>query len=141
MSYKKEIRMRDPNQLFHIAIPCADLETTKEYYIDKLGCMLARRYSDRLTINFFGDQLVCHLAPDDIELEPKMYPRHFGITFIDKAKFDEVLTRARDNQLPFFKDLFIRFEGRREEHHTFFLQDPSNNLLEFKCYRDPEMSY
>ena len=32
-------------------------------------------------------------------------------------------------------------EGEVEEHWTFFLVDPSNNLLEFKCYRDPRMMY
>jgi extradiol dioxygenase family protein len=28
-----------------------------------------------------------------------------------------------------------------EEHQTFFLVDPSNNLLEFKWYRDAHMMY
>jgi extradiol dioxygenase family protein len=28
----------------------------------------------------------------------------------------------------------VRFPGTRIEHHTFFLQDPSENLLEFKHY-------
>ncbi len=28
------------------------------------GCKLARRYADRITLDFFGDQLVCHLAEE-----------------------------------------------------------------------------
>jgi uncharacterized protein len=133
--------MRDPNQVCHIAIPCADLEETKGFYVNKLGCKLARQYDDRVTFNFFGDQLVCHLSPDSIDLEPKMYPRHFGITFVDKEKFDTLLDTARGNNVPFFQDLFTRFPGKREEHHTFFLKDPSNNLLEFKYYYNDEMRY
>jgi extradiol dioxygenase family protein len=34
-----------------------------------------------------------------------------------------------------------RFDGLVEEHLTFVLRDPSNNLLEFKHYRDPRMMY
>lgn len=133
--------MRDPYQVFHIAIPCANLDEAVQYYSEKLGLQVARRYDDRITINFFGDQLVCHLCPEKIDKQPQMYPRHFGITFTDKAKFDAVLERAKASNLPFFRDLFSRFKGKQEEHLTFFLQDPSNNLIEFKYYYDPEMRY
>ncbi|KTD21392.1 VOC family protein [Legionella londiniensis] len=133
--------MRDPIQVFHLAIPCSDLDEAQDFYINKLGCKLARRYHDRITVNFFGDQLVCHLAPEEIDAQPKMYPRHFGITFVDKSKFDELHSKAKENKAHFFQDLFVRFPGRKEEHYTFFLQDPSNNLLEFKYYLDPEMKY
>ncbi|AHE67642.1 hypothetical protein Loa_02098 [Legionella oakridgensis ATCC 33761 = DSM 21215] len=70
-----------------------------------------------------------------------MYPRHFGVTFVDKTKFDDLLNKARMNKAPFFQELFVRFPGQKEEHYTFFLKDPSNNLLEFKFYLDPDMRY
>ncbi len=70
-----------------------------------------------------------------------MYPRHFGVTFVDKDRFDELYERALKNQAPLFKEMFVRFKGKREEHHTFFLKDPSNNLLEFKYYHDSAMKY
>lgn len=133
--------MRDSEQVFHLAIPCADLDTTVDFYGEKLGLTIARRYEDRVTINFFGDQVVCHLCPEKIDKTPEMYPRHFGITFTDKSKFDHLLNRAKECQLTFFKDLFSRFKGKQEEHLTFFLKDPSNNLLEFKYYYDPAMKY
>jgi len=34
-----------------------------------------------------------------------------------------------------------RFKDAVEEHLTFVLRDPSNNLIEFKHYRDPRMMY
>ncbi|WP_409304205.1 VOC family protein [Peribacillus sp. SCS-155] len=132
--------MRDTNKVFHLAIPCKELDETVEFY-EKIGCRLARRYHDRVTFNFFGDQLVCHLNPQDVDQKPKMYPRHFGITFMNRQEFDDVLTMAKQQQLPFFQDLTVRFKGKREEHVTFFLIDPANNLLEFKYYFDPEMVY
>ena len=133
--------MRNPNNVFHLAIPCASLEETEEFYVNKLGAKLARRYPDRITLDFFGDQLVCHLCPEKIDPTPQMYPRHFGVTFKDKQEFDNLLNLAKQRKLDFFNELLLRFEGMVEEHQTFFLKDPANNLLEFKYYKDPMMMY
>ncbi len=133
--------MRDPGKVFHLAIPCRDLEEAREFYVDRLGCRLARRYEDRITLDFFGDQVVCHLSPDKIDREPERYPRHFGVTFRDRAEFDDLIDRARSQGLQFLQEPFLRFEGKSEVHRTFFLVDPSNNVLEFKHYDDPEMMY
>lgn len=133
--------MRDPRNVFHLAIPCRDLEETREFYVAGLGCRLARRYDDRITLDFFGDQLVCHLSPDKIDDVPEMYPRHFGVTFRNRAEFDALIKRARNEGLELFQEPVTRFAGKREVHQTFFLVDPSNNVLEFKHYDDPEMMY
>ncbi len=54
--------MRDTDDVFHLAIPVADLDEAQAFYVAGLGCKLARRYDDRITLDFFGDQLVCHLS-------------------------------------------------------------------------------
>ena len=131
--------MRNPENVFHLAIPCKDLDEAKYYYVNSLGCKLARRYNDRITLNFFGDQVVIHHSPEDVDLVPKLYPRHFGITFKIKKDFDAFYDLAKLKKITFFEELKVRFKGKREEHLTFFLIDPSNNVLEFKCYNDPEM--
>jgi extradiol dioxygenase family protein len=133
--------MRDPENVFHLAIPCKDLDETQEFYVNKLGCELARRYADRVTLNFFGDQVVCHLDPDKVDPSPQMYPRHFGVTFKRKEEFDALLELAKEREIEFFQNLTVRFAGKVEEHFTFFLKDPSNNLLEFKFYKDSKMMY
>lgn len=132
--------MRDINKVFHLAIPCKDLDETVDFY-EKLGCELARRYDDRVTFDFFSDQVVCHLSPDNVDKEPKMYPRHYGITFLDKNEYNQALEFAIKKELPFFAEPMVRFKGKREEHMTFFLIDPANNLLEFKYYHDISMVY
>ncbi|MBF8377957.1 VOC family protein [Alicyclobacillus mali] len=132
--------MRNPNDVFHLAIPARDLDEAYDFYVTKLGCKLARRYPDRITLDFFGDQLVCHLS-DRWDREVSMYPRHFGITFRDKKHFDNLYKLAKQRGIPFYHDLSRRFEGLIEEHETFFLMDPSNNLLEFKYYFDDRMMY
>ena len=63
--------MRDQLDVFHLALPAYDLESTEGFYVDSLGCKLARRYEDRITLDFFGDQLVCHLIePPSGERQP-----------------------------------------------------------------------
>ncbi|MGH3797844.1 MAG: VOC family protein [Pseudonocardiaceae bacterium] len=132
--------MRTPQGVFHLAIPACDLDDAQRFYVQGLGCTLARRYADRITLNFFGDQVVCHLS-DQVEVAPTLYPRHFGITFRDRADWERLLSLAKAHNLPFFADPFRRFDRRPERHDTFVLRDPSNNLLEFKHYDNPRMMY
>jgi len=132
--------MREAGDAFHLAIPARDLDEAQDFYVTKLGCHLARRYEDRITLDFFGDQVVCHLS-DQWEREPAMYPRHFGVTFRDRSSFDAVLLCAESRDIPFFSPCQPRFKDTVEEHLTFVLRDPSGNLVEFKHYRDPRMMY
>jgi len=132
--------MRDTLDAFHLAIPARDLDEAYDFYVKGLGCKLARRYDDRITLDFFGDQVVCHLS-DKWEREVEMYPRHFGVTFRHQEDWQRLVKLAKTRELTFFEEPFLRFEGRIEEHESFMLKDPSNNLLEFKYYADPRMMY
>jgi len=132
--------VREPGDVFHLAIPARDLDEAQRFYVDGLGCHLARRYHDRITLDFFGDQLVCHLS-DDVDDDPALYPRHFGVSFRQRKDFDALLHCAELRKLPLFRECQTRFEGRVEEHLTLVLRDPSSNLLEFKHYLDPRMMY
>ena len=132
--------MRNAGDVFHLAIPALNLDDAQRFYVEGLGCTLARRYDDRITLNFFGDQVVCHLS-DSIDTAPALYPRHFGVTFRERQSWEKLLNLARARNLPFFVEPFRRFDGRREGHDAFVLRDPSNNLLEFKYYDDPGMRY
>jgi extradiol dioxygenase family protein len=133
--------VRSDGDAFHLAIPARDLGDTSHFYNKLLGCQISRQYPDRITFNFFGDQLVCHLAPDEPEPEPKLYPRHFGVTFRDKADFAALLRLVELRKVPVFQQVQLRFEGTAEEHSTVVLRDPTGNLLEFKHYADPRMIY
>ena len=132
--------MRDPGDAFHLAIPVRDLADAQDFYVGQLGYHLARRYPDRITLDFVGDQLVCHLS-DRIDEDPDLYPRHFGVTFRRRESFDDLLRLVELRKLDCYRALATRFEGTVEEHQTIVLRDPSNNLLEFKHYRDPRMMH
>lgn len=132
--------MRTSDDVFHLAIPTHDLDAAQHFYVTLLGCKLARRYDDRVTVDFFGDQLVCHLD-DRIDADPDLYPRHFGVTFRAREDFERLLSLAQGRDIDFFHEPFRRFADRHEAHSGFVLRDPSNNLLEFKHYDDPRMMY
>lgn len=137
--------MRDHRDVFHLAIPAFDADETIDFYVTKLGCKLARRYHDRVTLDFFGDQVVCHLVERPSTLpavsDLKMYPRHFGVTFRESDDFDRLYRLAQERSLPFYADVQERFVGMIEVHRTFVLVDPAQNLLEFKHYTDHRMMY
>ncbi len=133
--------MRTTHDVFHLAIPVHDLDEAQEFYVTQLGCKLARRYDDRITVDFFGDQLVCHLTPGEPAEPESLYPRHFGVTFREAIDFEALHACATLRKIPFYLDVSKRFEGLVEEHQTFVLVDPSGNLLEFKHYIDPRMMY
>jgi hypothetical protein len=135
--------MRDQLDVFHLAVPAYHLESTEHFYVDSLGCKLARRYENRITLDFFGDQLVCHLSepPSGGFQPPTLYPRHFGVTFRRTEDFDALVELCALRKIPFFQEVTIRYAGRAEEHRSFVLRDPSDNLIEFKHYNDPRMMY
>ncbi len=135
--------MREGRDVFHLAIPVYDLDEAQAFYVGALGCKLARQYADRITVDFFGDQLVCHLVdpPASPRPEPTLYPRHFGVTFRNREDFDAVYELCQQRKIEVFADVRVRFEGMVEAHRTFVLRDPSDNLIEFKHYRDPRMMY
>ena len=133
--------MRDPGDVFHLAIPVRDLDEAQAFYVGLLGCKLARRYDDRITLDFFGDQVVCHLTPGEPAAPESLYPRHFGVTFRAAADFEALHACAVTRKIPFYHDVSLRFEGLVEEHRTFVLVDPAGTLLEFKHYNDHRMMY
>src|ERR1700694_355610 len=106
--------MRDMQDVFHLAVPVRDLDEAHEFYVTKLGCKLARRYDDRVTLDFFGDQLVCHLTEAPPEQTPMsqlpMYPRHFGVTFREQSDFDALYQLCKQRDVPLYSDVALRFE-------------------------------
>ena len=132
--------MRNEKDVCHIAIPCKDITAAISFYSDKLGCSLAREKKDRATFNFFGDQLVCHLSPKHCPQKVNFYPYHYGITFSNEKDFNNLINKLRRSGVEILNEE-IRFKEKPDAHKTFFIADPSNNVIEFKYYFDSRMKY
>lgn len=120
--------------LFHLAFPIHDVEATLRFYVDGLGCTVGRRSKQAITLGLAGHQLVGHLAIDQPTAQKGIYPRHFGLIFLSQEEWQAQADRAKAKALSFYQQPRVRFPGTRIEHRTFFLEDPSHNLLEFKQY-------
>ncbi|WP_414578534.1 VOC family protein [Anabaena sp. CCY 9402-a] len=124
--------------IFHLAFPVTDLTQAKAYYVDGLGCIPGRENPQALILNLYGHQLVAHLTKESLMRQRTIYPRHFGLIFTQETDWEELLQKAQQKQLLFREEPKNRFVSSTLEHCTFFLEDPFNNLMEFKYYRHPE---
>ena len=127
--------------IFHLAFPVKSVESTVVFYRDQLGFRIDLIETNRCIIDFFGHQAVAHVSVKDVPARVAVYPRHFGVILDSEKQFDDFYLRVERVGIPFFERLFVRFSGTPREHKTFFLKDPSNNLIEFKWYRDPELIF
>jgi extradiol dioxygenase family protein len=120
--------------LFHLAFPVHDLAAAKRFYVDGLGCVLGRESAKAVTFGLAGHQIIAHLATEAIASQKGVYPRHFGLVLTLEIEWQALADRAKDKELKFYQQPRRRFAGTPIEHLTFFLEDPSLNLLEFKHY-------
>lgn len=126
----------------HVAIPCRNLDEAEQWYSEVVGARPVRKLKDRVTFSVGGVlQLVCHLERRKITANPRAYPRHVGLTMLDKADFARLRDHIEELGIKFLIEPSVRFENSAYEHDTFMIVDPSGNVVEFKCYVRPECSY
>ena len=130
-----------PMPPFHLAFPVHDLSAARAFYGDLLGCPEGRSSKDWVDFDFFGHQIVAHLAPDQCGLagtsgvDGKQVPvRHFGLV-LDMASWRELSERLT-GEVEFIIDPYVRFAGEPGEQATMFFSDPSGNAIELKAFAD-----
>ncbi|MDF2094907.1 VOC family protein [Aquibaculum arenosum] len=128
---------------FHMAFPVADLEATRSFYLDVLGCGLGREAERWIDFDFFGHQISAHLRPDEVaraqtnEVDGDQVPvRHFG-AILEWDAWHALAERLKAAETAFIIEPHIRFKGQVGEQATMFFTDPSGNALEFKAFKDP----
>lgn len=135
-------RVTQGRYIAHVAVPCRALEEAARWYAEVLGAQPVRVLKDRVTFSFGGIlQLVCHLERRAIEVNPRAYPRHFGLTFLHSDDFVRMRDHVQGLGIKFVVRPAVRFPNTPHEHQTFMIADPSGNVVEFKCYVRPENSY
>lgn len=138
--------MRD-TPLFHLAFPVHNLEVARAFYTQVLGCTEGRSDSTWVDFNFFGHQLVAHLAypgaaiatHNPVDGDDVPVP-HFG-AILDMPTWQALALRLRSAGVNFVIEPHIRFQGQAGEQATLFFLDPSGNALEFKAFADPEQIF
>ncbi|KGS01682.1 glyoxalase-like domain protein [Burkholderia sp. ABCPW 111] len=127
---------------FHLAFPVTSLAHARRFYGGLLGCPEGRSSDRWVDFDFFGHQLVAHLAPDETgrsavnPVDGDDVPvRHFGVVLsMDEWRaLADALTAAGTS---FVIEPHVRFKGEVGEQATMFFLDPCGNALEFKAFAD-----
>lgn len=125
------------NALFHLSFPIHDVQLAKHFYCEQLGCKVGRETEQALILQMGTHQLVGHKVDAPLPAQEGIYPRHFGLVFLEKTEFDAFVSRINSQGMHYEIPLKTRYANTPLEHYSFFLKDPSNNLLEFKHYHNP----
>jgi len=127
---------------FHLAFPVASLPEARRFYGDLLGCPEGRSSDEWVDFDFFGHQIVAHLAPDEAghnatsAVDGHDVPvRHFGVV-LDMPEWNQLADKLRAAGTRFVIEPYVRFKGEVGEQATMFFHDPSGNALEFKAFAD-----
>jgi len=128
--------------LFHLAFPVDDLVKARAFYGGLLGCPEGRSAPDWVDFNFYGHQIVAHLAPEEAghrhtsAVDGDDVPvRHFG-TILSMPEWQALADKLVNAGTKFIIEPHVRFKGQVGEQATMFFLDPCGNALEFKSFND-----
>ena len=133
--------------LFHLAFPVRDIAEARAFYGGLLGCPEGRSAAEWVDFDFYGHQIVAHLAPDECghrhtsEVDGHQVPvRHFG-AILPMAEWETLAARLKTADTRFVIEPQVRFKGLVGEQATMFFLDSSGNALEFKSFADPSQVF
>ena len=128
--------------LFHLAFPVTSLVDARRFYGGLLGCSEGRSSAEWVDFDFYGHQLVAHLAPDECTaaatnaVDGDAVPvRHFGV-ILPMSDWQALADKLVAAKTSFVIEPHVRFRGEAGEQATMFFHDPSGNALEFKAFAD-----
>jgi extradiol dioxygenase family protein len=127
---------------FHLACPVRDIAEARAFYGDLLGCPEGRSAPEWVDFDFYGHQIVAHLAPDECghrqssSVDGHDVPvKHFG-AILPMDEWQAMADRLVAHKTDFVIEPYIRFKGEPGEQATMFFLDPSGNAIEMKSFAD-----
>jgi extradiol dioxygenase family protein len=129
--------------LFHLSLPCNNINETKSFYKDIVGAELGRQTNNWIDVNLYGHQITFTQAgrfnfnnPNYV-FEGKILPSfHFGI-ILGKEKFKHIHSKLSDMKLDLVnQSTFLK--NKPGEHISFFVKDPNHYMLEFKYFKEAD---
>jgi len=134
----------DLKTLFHFSFAVNDLDRARKFYGEILQCPEGRKLPGRADFNFFGHQLVCHIARHTsfasqeesnlVDGHDVPVP-HFGAV-LEIPTFESLSRKLEASGVRFVVEPHVRFKGQPGEQATMFVLDPSGNAIEFKAFRN-----
>mgnify|MGYP005757533027 CR=1 FL=1 len=129
---------------FHYAFKVKDIESTRKFYVEIMGCQEGRSTEHWIDFDFFGNQLSAHVSANRPELDycgkvdgVSVPIPHFGC-ILDYDQFTQIQERFTRHDVRFIIKPQVRYEGQKGEQLTMFVLDLSGNPLEFKAFKNQE---
>lgn len=126
--------------MFHYAFKVKDIESTREFYIDILGCEEGRSTETWIDFDFFNNQLSAHVSDNLPKLDYcgkvdgiSVPIPHFGC-LLEPEDFRAIQKRLKRAKVNFLIKPQKRYEGKTGEQMTMFVFDFSGNPIEFKSF-------
>lgn len=127
---------------FHYAFKVKDLKSTRQFYVDMLGCKEGRSTETWIDFDFFGHQLSAHISANMPKLDYcglvdgiEVPIPHFGCVLTDE-QFEQVQQIFENNNIDFMVKPQIRYENTVGQQKTMFVLDYSGNPIEFKSMKN-----
>lgn len=127
---------------FHYAFKVKDIDSTRKFYIDILGCKEGRSTESWIDFNFFDNQLSAHVSDNFPKLDYcgkvdgiSVPIPHFGC-LLENSEFKKIQENLELEKIEFVVEPQLRYKGKVGEQMTMFVFDFSGNPLEFKSFSD-----
>ncbi|HSQ97035.1 MAG TPA: VOC family protein [Croceibacterium sp.] len=126
---------------FRLAFPVRDIAEARAFWGGVIGCPEGRSAADWVDFDFYGHQIVAHLAPARAAEASNLVDGHdvpvphFGIV-LEIADWQALADRLVAAGTEFVIEPHIRFPGQPGEQATMFFRDPSGNAIEMKAFAD-----
>lgn len=129
---------------FHYAFKVKDIDSTRRFYIDILGCAEGRSTETWIDFDFFGHQLSAHISDNRPALDycglvdgVNVPIPHFGC-LLERDEFARVQQKLEAADIQFLIKPQRRYAGQVGEQMTMFVFDYSGNPIEFKSFSNSE---
>jgi extradiol dioxygenase family protein len=132
---------------FHLAFPVRDLAEARAFWGGVMGCAEGRSSDHWIDFDFYGHQIVAHLADmggsgevgadvgqGSVDGHAVPVP-HFGVV-LDLADWQALADRLTAAGMDFVIAPQVRFRGQPGEQATMFFRDPSGTAIEMKAFAD-----
>lgn len=129
---------------FHYAFKIKDIKSTREFYIDILGCKEGRSTENWIDFDFYGHQLSAHISDNIPDLDycgkvdgVNVPIPHFG-AIVTMDQFRLLHKNLESKDIHFLLKPRVRYEGLAGEQWTMFFLDFSNNPIEIKAFKNED---
>jgi len=128
---------------FHLALPCQDLEKTKDFYVNVLGAGLGRFTDNWIDINLYENQITFTKSGKfnfdfkNYRLGDQILPSfHFGLV-VDTYLWGQLYSKLFKMNLEVSTEATF-LQNKMGEHLSFFIKDPNGYMIEFKSFKNEQ---